>query len=321
MSSMKKFLMWVRVMKLLKITFFGYTYNFDPVILVLFPYSCLLCISHRTYDRYHRTRFLHHVPTVPDHLLPTQVVLRRDQLALKRGIEDEEGANNETGKGDGKPAGKAKAKAKARAKGKGKGKGKAKASAKSKGKASETPLADPEPESKGEGEPTAKRAKRAASKGGKKKSPEHEVAPVAAMEADPPLAEQQPLPDPPQPEAPMEADPPLAKKADEKKSVKPSVSKTKPRRASSSSCSSTMANPPSEKRTRVSKGSKKEKAEPKGGNPVPEGGPEHVADGERKAAKSFARRVRPKSVPGAIAKWDAIKGAFNELIRPHVGLP
>ena len=39
------------------------------------------------------------------------------------------------------------------------------------------------------------------------------------------------------------------------------------------------------------------------------------------AAKSFARRVRPKSVPGAIAKWDAIKGAFNELIRPHVGLP
>jgi hypothetical protein len=270
MSSMKKFLMWVRVMKLLKITFFGYTYNFHPVILVLFPYSCLLYISHRTYDRYHRTRFLHHVPTVPDHLLPTQVVLRRDQLALKRGIEDEEGANNETGKGDGKPAGKAKAKARA----KGKGKGKAKASAKSKGKASETPLADPEPESKVEGEPTAKRAKRTASKGGKKKSPEHEVAPVAAREADPPLAEQQPLPDPPQPEAPMEADPPLAKKADEKKSVKPSVSKTKPRRASSSSCSSNMANPPSEKRTRVSKGSKKEKAEPKGGNPVPEGGPD-----------------------------------------------
>jgi hypothetical protein len=164
MSSMKKFLMWVRVMKLLKITFFGYTYNFHPVILVLFPYSCLLYISHRTYDRYHRTRFLHHVPTVPDHLLPTQVVLRRDQLALKRGIEDEEGANNETGKGDGKPAGKAKAKARA----KGKGKGKAKASAKSKGKASETPLADPEPESKVEGEPTAKRAKRTASKGGKK---------------------------------------------------------------------------------------------------------------------------------------------------------
>ena len=251
--------------------------------------------------------------------MPAQVVLRRDQLALKRGIEEEEGANHETEKGDGKPAGKAKAKAKATAKGK--AKGKAKASAKSKGKASETPLDDPDPERKGEGEPKAKRAKRAPSKGGKKKSPEHEHAAAAApAEANPPVAEQQALPDPQQPEAPMEADLPLAEKADEitsmPKVVKP-VSKAKPRRASSSSTSSKVANSPSEKRTRVSKGSKKKDAEPKEGK-VPEGGPDDVADGVRKVPKSFARRVRPKSVPGAIAKWDAIKSAFNELIRPHV---
>ena len=250
--------------------------------------------------------------------MPAQVALRRDQLALKRGIEDEEGANNEAEKGDGKPTGKAKAKAK------GKAKAKSRASAKSKGKASETPLADPEPESKLEGEPTAKRAKRTASKGGKKKSPEspeHEIAPAAApTEADPPVAEQQPLPESPQP-APMEANPPLAEKADATSipSVVKPISKAKPRRASSSSCSSKVANPPSERRTRVSKGSKKEKDEPKGENALPEGCPGDVG-GEKKAAKSFARRARPKSVPGAIAKWDAIKGAFNELIRPHVSV-
>eukprot|EP00435_Cladocopium_sp_Y103_P025139 s169_g6.t1 len=252
-----------------------------------------------------------------DEIAENNVVLRRDQLALKRGTAEDEGGDHETEKGDGKaPAGKAKAKAKA----KGKAKGKAKASAKSKGKAHDTPLADPNPASQDEGEPKTKRAKRAASKGGNKKSPEPEVSPVAArMEADHPVAEQQPLPD--QPAAPVEADPPLAEKPDETTStphvVKPSASKTRTRRDSSSSRSSKVANPPSEKGTGVSKRQKKEKvSSAEGGEPAPGGGPGDAAPAPKKEAKSFARRPRPKSMPAAIAKWDAIRGAFNELIRP-----
>ena len=124
---------------------------------------------------------------------------------------------------------------------------------------------------------------------------------------------------------PMEANPPLAEKADATSipSVVKPISKAKPRRASSSSCSSKVGNPPSERRTRrtrVSKGSKKEKDEPKGENALPEGCPGDVGGVRKRQPKGFARRARPKSVPGAIAKWDAIKGAFNELIRPHVSV-